>query len=739
MAAELTNTKAEASLQSKAINTFGGNQNKSASDNELDARVDDVAGRAGGDHKSAKQSKSKLAPVKSLDSDKPKSSANQDDHHQRENHQAGQTTTTTKSNKQHQRTPLLAESHQQSTSGQHKQMFSLKQLAINSRNLAKKRAPLHQQASPGRSAFSLGSTKKAGKRKELLLGLNSLSNSSSESSEACLLEEPRNRSIPSSSGEDLEPNPESGSDRSEFSDSQEDGTSYDSDEEDDYDEEEEEEEGEGENNEMMKDKQAKKKKKKKNKLRQRQGSCCNCERFVNRIDCDGQPITDVDLVTYKHLCQMEQQAHQLRKSAAASGGVGHPLRCFKSTRSKAPTHCGLQRRQHRLGNNQLKAPTHLHDHQRTPPIVCRRSSLQEESGAYYELCTTPEERQIRQKYAWFPPSLKSTDLVDLFFSDFAKEKIPLVKATQTTTVASTAAPTTSQPQSQPQTQTATTTTTTTGNKGTSANASSSSSNGSSSLAGSHRDEQISFQLPRQDISLDYCSYPMSESSRTNYLQFVDKRNSQALDVGTVVQVKLPYANFSANSQGGQLGESSSVRHQRKASTVSQSAALVAAGSSGHQAGGQQPAYVAQRCRRCLVRFDNNQLAVLAPNFAIGTGFYRSPSLASNTTALPGYPDESTKLASRRASTVSSGGNSIMRDQPHLSTLKLANELTNSKPDATASKNIAMFHPKCFTCSTCKEFLVDLVYCLRDNKLYCLRHYGESLRPRCNWCQEVSTR
>ena len=52
-------------------------------------------------------------------------------------------------------------------------------------------------------------------------------------------------------------------------------------------------------------------------------------------------------------------------------------------------------------------------------------------------------------------------------------------------------------------------------------------------------------------------------------------------------------------------------------------------------------------------------------------------------------------------------------------------------------NVALFHPTCFTCSTCKEFLVDLVYCLRDNKLYCLRHYGESLRPRCNWCQEVS--
>lgn len=49
----------------------------------------------------------------------------------------------------------------------------------------------------------------------------------------------------------------------------------------------------------------------------------------------------------------------------------------------------------------------------------------------------------------------------------------------------------------------------------------------------------------------------------------------------------------------------------------------------------------------------------------------------------------------------------------------------------------LWHPKCFTCSTCNELLVDLSYCLHDDKLYCERHYAEVLKPRCNACDEVS--
>ncbi|CAH1799353.1 unnamed protein product, partial [Owenia fusiformis] len=47
-----------------------------------------------------------------------------------------------------------------------------------------------------------------------------------------------------------------------------------------------------------------------------------------------------------------------------------------------------------------------------------------------------------------------------------------------------------------------------------------------------------------------------------------------------------------------------------------------------------------------------------------------------------------------------------------------------------------WHPACFVCATCDELLVDLVYCCRDDRLYCERHYAELLRPRCGGCDEL---
>lgn len=48
-----------------------------------------------------------------------------------------------------------------------------------------------------------------------------------------------------------------------------------------------------------------------------------------------------------------------------------------------------------------------------------------------------------------------------------------------------------------------------------------------------------------------------------------------------------------------------------------------------------------------------------------------------------------------------------------------------------------FHPNCFTCTTCDELLVDLTYCVYEDKIYCERHYAEILKPRCSSCDEVS--
>ena len=49
-----------------------------------------------------------------------------------------------------------------------------------------------------------------------------------------------------------------------------------------------------------------------------------------------------------------------------------------------------------------------------------------------------------------------------------------------------------------------------------------------------------------------------------------------------------------------------------------------------------------------------------------------------------------------------------------------------------------WHPACFSCSTCSELLVDLIYFYQDGKVHCGRHHAELLKPRCSACDEVST-
>ena len=49
-----------------------------------------------------------------------------------------------------------------------------------------------------------------------------------------------------------------------------------------------------------------------------------------------------------------------------------------------------------------------------------------------------------------------------------------------------------------------------------------------------------------------------------------------------------------------------------------------------------------------------------------------------------------------------------------------------------------WHVQCFVCSEDGELLVDLIYCWDEEKqkLYCPRHWSESLKPRCAGCEEV---
>jgi len=48
----------------------------------------------------------------------------------------------------------------------------------------------------------------------------------------------------------------------------------------------------------------------------------------------------------------------------------------------------------------------------------------------------------------------------------------------------------------------------------------------------------------------------------------------------------------------------------------------------------------------------------------------------------------------------------------------------------------LWHPACFVCCTCSELLVDMIYFWKKGKLYCGRHYGDSVKPRCGGCDEV---
>ncbi|MBN3300099.1 PRIC3 protein, partial [Amia calva] len=56
--------------------------------------------------------------------------------------------------------------------------------------------------------------------------------------------------------------------------------------------------------------------------------------------------------------------------------------------------------------------------------------------------------------------------------------------------------------------------------------------------------------------------------------------------------------------------------------------------------------------------------------------------------------------------------------------------------ATRAGHGACWHPQCFQCATCSELLVDLIYFYQDGKIYCGRHHAESIKPRCQACDEI---
>ncbi|EDV24512.1 uncharacterized protein TRIADDRAFT_26089, partial [Trichoplax adhaerens] len=48
----------------------------------------------------------------------------------------------------------------------------------------------------------------------------------------------------------------------------------------------------------------------------------------------------------------------------------------------------------------------------------------------------------------------------------------------------------------------------------------------------------------------------------------------------------------------------------------------------------------------------------------------------------------------------------------------------------------VWHPECFICCVCENGLVDLIYYYKDGEVYCGRHHADSVKPRCNACDEI---
>lgn len=78
------------------------------------------------------------------------------------------------------------------------------------------------------------------------------------------------------------------------------------------------------------------------------------------------------------------------------------------------------------------------------------------------------------------------------------------------------------------------------------------------------------------------------------------------------------------------------------------------------------------------------------------------------------------------------GDLCVRVRPEHRTL----EAVNTTPASDATDLAPAWHPGCFRCSTCAEHLVDYCYAWSNGRPYCLRHYGQLVRPRCATCDHL---
>ncbi|XP_049315451.1 prickle planar cell polarity protein 3 isoform X3 [Bactrocera dorsalis] len=225
-------------------------------------------------------------------------------------------------------------------------------------------------------------------------------------------------------------------------------------------------------------------------------------------------------------------------------------------------------------NNQRKQ-NKAHENHMITRKTCQSCKCPREAHAIYQQQTTtvherlgfkvvsPAESGVEPRdlgYTWVPPGIRASSRINRYFEQLPLEKVPKI-----------------------------------GSEG-----------------ARYREQQIAYQLPKQDLSLQHCKH-LEEQHEASFEDFVTARNEIALDIGYIKDA--PYD---------------------------------------------------EHCAHCEGEINTGEMVVAAPKFV----------------------------------------------------------------------ESVMWHPRCFTCSTCNELLVDLTYCVHEDKIYCERHYAEMLKPRCTGCDEL---
>ncbi|XP_020486396.1 LIM and cysteine-rich domains protein 1 [Labrus bergylta] len=99
--------------------------------------------------------------------------------------------------------------------------------------------------------------------------------------------------------------------------------------------------------------------------------------------------------------------------------------------------------------------------------------------------------------------------------------------------------------------------------------------------------------------------------------------------------------------------------------------------------------------------------------------------------------DSTNNSSAPASGPTNGTDGSTKTEFHCS--GCLKEVAKESPAVYAERagyNNALWHPTCFKCSECGLGCVDLVYFWSNQKLFCGRHYCQTVWPRCSGCDEL---